>query len=199
LLSPLNEEPNLLVINDLAEPVKEDSGIKMFKVILNESPLTPEAQPLQNIEVPQPEIIVEHKSGSDSSLDHYFPKTESQPVEVQESKTEITSQPVEVQESKPAVDITEENKSGFKSLLDQIRLKRNDKDVTATPSISNVGLQTPIQERLSTSPLLPNPSVTNLFEETMNLFDDNPIDTGIDTSGESSNKEIIKGESLDPD
>jgi hypothetical protein len=119
-------------------------------------------------------VLNEIKTFNDYLESSSFPKTAIQIVEVQ---------PEELK--------TEENKSGFKSLFDQIRLKRNDKDVTATPNISNVGLQTPIQDRLDISPssVRPKPSISNLFEETMNLFDDNPIDTGIDTSEDSSTKE----------
>lgn len=62
-----------------------------------------------------------------------------------------------------------------------------------SPNISQVGLQTPIQDRLKVSPLLNKSSISNLFEDTMNLFDD---PTGIDTSGDSSNKEdFIQGSS----
>jgi hypothetical protein len=63
-------------------------------------------------------------------MDHYFPKTE------------VPTQAVEVQ---PEEVKTEENKTGFKSLFDQIKLRRNNNDVTATPNISNVGLQTPVR------------------------------------------------------
>lgn len=48
-----------------------------------------------------------------------------------------------------------------------------------------LGLQTSIEDRLNTSPLIHKKSFNNLFQDTMNLFDD---DIGIDTSGESSNK-----------
>jgi hypothetical protein len=167
VLSPLNIDENL----------NDSSGSDPYKFAVSNADRD-HLLPSTNIELQNPEIILEHNSGSDNSLDRYFPKIETQTVEV-------TIQPVEVK--------TEENKSGFKSLFDQIRLKRNDKDVTATPNITNVGLQTPVHERLNPSPLIPKPSISNLFEETMNLFDD-PIDIGIDTSGESSNKEEPKDE-----
>jgi hypothetical protein len=49
-----------------------------------------------------------------------------------------------------------------------------------TPVISKVGLQTPVEEQIKTSPLMHKPSISNLLEDTMNLFDEDP--TGIDES-----------------
>lgn len=77
------------------------------------------------------------------------------------------------------------------------------KEDKTTPNISNVGLQTSIEDRLSSSPLIHKKSYNNLFQDTMNLFNED-IDIDIDNSVESSNKietkvedpiEILKKES----
>jgi hypothetical protein len=117
-------------------------------------------------------------------MDHYFPeKVEQLNPNLGFSQGSSNIENLEV---KP-----EESKGAFKSLFDQIKSKRLE---YGTPNIANVGLQTPIQDRLnvSPSPLIPKPSMSNLFEDTMNLFDvDNPIDTGIDTSSNLTNPEEI--------
>jgi hypothetical protein len=141
----------------------------------------------KKVEIPQ----VENKSGFASLMESIRSRgkgknvinTSSQPI-ASGSSTVIETQPV-VTASSTVI----ENKPKLDSLLEQINARRNDRDVVASPNISNVGLQTPIQDRLNTSPIPHKSSFTNLFEDTMNLFDD-PIDTGIDTSGSSSNVEI---------
>jgi hypothetical protein len=122
-----------------------------------------------------PEIIINKDSGSDSSMDHYFPKIENPKIEVK----------------------TEENKSTLSSVFDQIKTRRNDEDVTASPNIGNVGLQTPIQDRLNTSPLIHKPSLSNLFEDTMQLFDDDPTNIDISDKEQSNKQEFIQGSSKD--
>jgi hypothetical protein len=103
-------------------------------------------------------------------------------------------------------------KSSFTNLFDSIKSRRDDNNVTATPigtkpeldnqlldiidtrrdevksspNVTNIGLQTPIQERLNSSPLVHKSSFNNTLEETNALFDDDPLDIGIDSSGESS-------------
>lgn len=65
-------------------------------------------------------------------------------------------------------------------------------DVIPSPqAYEDVTLAT-IQERLNTSPLLHKTSISNMFEDTMNLFEGEPEDAGIDTSGESSNNEVTQ-------
>ena len=70
-----------------------------------------------------------------------------------------------------------------------------------TPVISKVGLQTPVEEQIKTSPLIHKPSISNLLEDTMNLFDEDP--TGIDESDDyleqSYPAEIENSKSQEPD
>jgi hypothetical protein len=113
-------------------------------------------------------------------------------INARRSDKDVTAKPItttkpEIIEPTPIV----ETPSAFSSLFDSIKARRNDKDVTTTPNIANVGLQTPVQDRLPKSPLLHKSSVSNILEDTMNLFDDDPTDIGIDTSAASSSNNII--------
>jgi hypothetical protein len=165
----------------------------------NENAQSIDVVPTPNIEIATPEIPqVENKSGFAALLESIRNRgkdknavTSSTQPEASGSSNVIETQPV-VTNSSTVI----ENKPKLNSLLEQINARRNDRDVVASPNISNVGLQTPIQERLNTSPLVHKPSLTNMFDDTMNLFDDEPIDTGIDTSGESSNVDIINSANL---
>jgi hypothetical protein len=151
------------LLTAVKETFKEDISLKI------ESSQSP------SIEVPQPDIIVNSNSGSDSSMDHFFPKPEIN-IQHTDSKPELTQD-------------DQIPKSAFNSLFDSIRNRR--KDITNSPNMAQLGLQNQqsLGESSKLSPLLTNkPSLNNLFEDTLNLFNDNPIDTGIDTSSESSNK-----------
>jgi len=59
---------------------------------------------------------------------------------------------------------TNKSKTERMSLMDQINARRNDKDVISTPNLSNVGLQTPIVERVNPSPLINKLGLSDLFE-----------------------------------
>jgi hypothetical protein len=80
-------------------------------------------------------------------------------------------------------------------IIEDIRAKRIEKFEAISPSVSNIGLQTPIENRLNVSPLLKKPSISNLFDDTMGLFDDDENMIGIDTSGESNKDQFIQGSS----
>jgi len=99
-----------------------------------------------------PDIVVNPESNSNSSMDQYFTKPE---------------------------DTNVEPKSGFNALLDAIKSRRDDTNVVSSPKISQIGLNTSIEERLNTSPLLHKPSISNLFDDTANLFDDEDIEPNI--------------------
>jgi hypothetical protein len=87
-----------------------------------------------------PDITIDSSSSSDSSKEHYFPKTEIN---------------------------TEEVQSGFNTLIDKIGT-----NVTNSPNINQLGLH-PTVGPSKLSPLLQSkPSLSNLFDDTMNLFDD---------------------------
>lgn len=152
----------------VTELFKEDIGVKT------------DTKQSHNIELPQPEIIV--NSGSDDSMDHYFPKSEL----IQE----VVNQPEDSINVKTKLDNFKEDaeafhqKLAFQNISESIKSRAN--EVVSTPNVGNIGLQTPIQDRLKLSPLMHKPSISNLFEDTMDLFDEDPIDTAIDTSGESS-------------
>jgi hypothetical protein len=98
---------------------------------------------------------------------------------------ETTAQPeIKIDEAKGAIvpDIETDTKN-VDVLSDSIKTTNN---VPVSPSISNLGLQTHIEDRLK-----PASSLSNLFKIATDIFTDNPIDNdlGIDTSAESSNKE----------
>jgi hypothetical protein len=135
------------------------------------------------VEVNQPEITP--NSGSDSSMEHYFPKPTEDSIEQIRSKR--------LEHFSPKSSIPELREPGTKTsvgeMLDIIEAKGVKNSVASSPNIGNIGLQTPIQDRLNTSPLLHKTSISNLFEDTMNLFDNEPEDAGIDTSGESIYKD----------
>lgn len=86
------------------------------------------------------------------------PKTETKSLE---TNVEPTSQ--------------EASSSGFINLFESIKARRDDSNVISSPRISQVGLQTPIHERLDVtpkgSPLTKKPSITNLLDDTNALFD----------------------------
>jgi hypothetical protein len=129
-----------------------------------------------------PKIEVDSNSNSDNSMDQYFSKPEIN-IQHTDSKPELTQE-------------DQIPKSAFNSLFDSIRNRR--KDVTKSPNIGQLGLQNQqsLAESSKLSPILTNkPSLNNLFEDTLNLFNEDPIDTDIDTSGESS-QNLIEDKSL---
>jgi hypothetical protein len=57
--------------------------------------------------------------------------------------------------------------TGFNALFDSIKARRDDSNVIGSPNLSQVGLQPKL------SPIIQNkPSISNLFEDTVNLFED---------------------------
>jgi len=170
LLSPLNKEilePNKNTDLDIFKAIGETLAEDLSLTIETINP---------KVEVEQQEINVENNSSSNSSLDHYFPKSNPN----LEIKIEETNQPIELIKDRPKLPV---------DILSQINSKRLE---YGTPNIGNIGLQTPIQERLSPAPLINKPSISNLLEDSMNLFDNNPLDMGIDTSPEPADKKVIE-------
>jgi len=93
-------------------------------------------------ETDQPQIEID--SETNSSMEHYFPKQ----------------------------DVTEtEVKTGFNALFDQIKKRRDESNVVASPSITHLGLGVQDSPKVL-SPLQHKPSFGNMFEDTMNLFDE---------------------------
>ena len=89
----------------------------------------------------QPQIEID--SETNSSMEHYFPKQEVTETEV---------------------------KTGFNALFDQIKKRRDESNVVASPSITHLGLGVQDSPKVL-SPLQHKPSFGNMFEDTMNLFD----------------------------
>jgi len=178
LLSPIYEnlEPVKLIDSDINKNIDEldTLHLKFHIPEFNDDPLDqyyPESEP--KTEIKKPEISIKDNSDSNSSLDHYFPKSELKPVDIK------IEEPTKGEELK--TEVKPQENTGIKGLLAQIQARRNDKDVIATPNIANIGLNTPIQERLKASPLTHKESFTNLFENTTNLFyDQEPLDETID-------------------
>lgn len=85
--------------------------------------------------------------------------------------------------------LLEQNNSNDENIISNIAS-------TSTSNVANVGLQTPIADRINPSPLSNKLGLSNMFENVTNLFDDNPIDIDIDTDdikpGESSNQTVVK-------
>jgi hypothetical protein len=147
--------------------------------------------------VQQPEIKVDSAS---SSMDHYFPKSENV-ISQDAAKSSFTNLFKDIKSQRkeygtPVIEnstlentveqvVKTENKSVFKSLLEQINDRRNDTDVienVASSSkvevpkspLSNIldtvkGLFTPKSEPKS---IPKQPSNSNLYEDTAALFDD---------------------------
>lgn len=100
------------------------------------------------------------------------------------------------QETKPLEEVTptvesqaESSKSRFINLFESIKSQRDDSNVVSSPKVSQLGLQTPIHERLDVtpkgSPLIKKPSLSNLLEDTNALFSDDdsvPLETTIEES-----------------
>lgn len=80
--------------------------------------------------------------------------------------------------------ISEEEKLSWAESLKKVKLNRLE---YGSPNLSNIGLQTPVEERLKSSPLVKKASFSNQFEDTLNLFDDDPIDSDINNSNDSEN------------
>jgi hypothetical protein len=87
------------------------------------------------------------------------------------------------------------------AFLESLKSIKSDRKEYGTPTISKVGLQTPVEEQLKASPLMHKPSISNLLEDTMGLFDDDP--TGIDDSDDyleqSYPAEIENSKSQEPE
>jgi hypothetical protein len=71
----------------------------------------------------------------------------------------------------------EEANTGMNALLEGIRKRRDDSNVIGSPNIAQVGLQPTSSPLLSTKT-----SLSNLFDDTMNLFEDDVSDTIIEQS-----------------
>lgn len=87
---------------------------------------------------------IEIDSDTNSSMEHYFPKQELTQSEV---------------------------KTGFNALFDSINKRRDDSNVVGTPSVTKLGLGLQDSPKVL-SPLEHKPSFSNLFEDTMDLFDE---------------------------
>jgi hypothetical protein len=111
---------------------------------------------------------VEIDSGSNSSQNQFFPEPE------------VTQEEVSV---------------GFSDLLKSLRQNLISSDVSRSPKVSNLGLGTSMKDSpKQLSPLATKPSITNLFDDTMNLFEDTDDDINlIATSSKNITSEIGKG------
>jgi hypothetical protein len=78
--------------------------------------------------------------------------------------------------TEPAV-TQEEVSTGMNALLEGIRKRRDDSNVIGSPNVAQVGLQPTSSPLLSTKT-----SLSNLFDDTMNLFEDDVSDTIIEQS-----------------
>jgi hypothetical protein len=97
--------------------------------------------------------------------------------------------------SDPIISKAEETNVAASSLLDQLNTVENKpiKDIISTPIIANVGLQTPIADRLNPSPIENKPSLSNLLDNFKDFYDDTGIDIDDNTNihqGESSKTKI---------
>jgi hypothetical protein len=146
-----------------------------------------------------PEIKVDKAdtgSSSNNSLDHYFPETKldkGKSIDMTNlSQSEIDRRATT---SDVEADVTEtpgeEAKSLFGSIIDKIKSQRLE---YGTPKISQVGLGTSDSPQLL-SPLKTKPSITNLFDDTADLFDiDNDINDPQSTPVPTNTPEITTEE-----
>jgi len=193
VLSPLNiHDPIELSDKDIMKAVSDvfAEDVKFKLTVSNadgDQLLSPKAKKLLDSLVADvnPTEAPNNSDDSNNSMDHYFPKKDS---------PALTPADILIPNPQP-------EQSKFASLFSQIKSKRVEYGSPGAnnPNMGNVGLQTPVEDRLHTSPLVHKSSMTNLFEDTMNLFDEDPIDTGIDTSGDSKSsdgklEEPIKGD-----
>jgi hypothetical protein len=142
----VEEITNSLMSSDSKTVVKDSrlSLLEQIRARRNDSHIIDES----NKEI-LPDIVIESDSTSNSNksnLENYLPQQELDKQEV---------------------------KSGFDSILDQIRTKRQ--SILGSPSTSQLGLHSNTESKLS--PILSNkPSITNLLEDTTALFDDDIVD-----------------------
>jgi hypothetical protein len=152
------------------QPVKNKSLLEEFiqEVWKDEEPIIIEENNVVNTQTvnTQPEIKIEADNSPNSSLEHYFPEQKDKSIEV--NKTEEF-----IQGSSKDISINENNiKPKFNNIFDAIKARRDDTNVITTPKITQVGLQPTIDKNVSSTLLLNKPSISNLFDDTNNLFDD---------------------------
>jgi hypothetical protein len=142
-------------------------------------------------------------SGSDSSRDHYFPNIDKgksidlsnlsqSEIERRASSSkedtlpEIKVDNTSLEEYFPQPDITETDVNiGFTSMFKDIKSNRLE---YGSPKVTQLGLgtSTPIQDSsIVLSPLKTKPSITNLFDDTADLFD---IDIDNDNENDTDNE-----------
>ena len=158
-----------------------------------------------------PEINIKKDSDSNSSMDHYFPKIvepkltfleQSKSLKVEYVTPEAVNKEINVEQSSSNLIPPVENKPKL-TFLEQINSRRleygtpilENQELKASPNIANVGLQTPIQDRLNTSPLIHKTSISNMFDDTMNLFEDDNNDIDISDKDNYNNQEFVQGSS----
>lgn len=126
-------------------PNLDDLIRKTAKTIKEDVTLRKELEEVKKVifgETDQPQIEID--SETNSSMEHYFPKKEVTETEV---------------------------KTGFNALFDQIKKRRDESNVVGSPSITHLGLGVQDSPKVL-SPLQHKPSFNNMFEDTMNLFDE---------------------------
>jgi len=169
LLTNLIQEANNFDDADILTAVREtlDEDLNTRANLITNSP----QQVVEN-----PKIQINDDSDSNNSMNTYFTNPNKSPIL---SQINIKTDDFIEGSSKNKLPV---------DLLSQINSKRLE---YGTPIVGNIGLQNPIQERVTPAPLINKPSFSNLLEDSLNLFDDNPLDMAIDTSLEPANKEVL--------
>lgn len=133
--------------------------------------------PQTNIENPEIKINSPELSGESQSV-------QPNPVQtgplssILEAVKGLLTPKAEKKEIEPIEDSSQDvraSSSKFINLFESIKARRDDSNVISSPSVAQVGLQTPIHERLDVtpkgSPLVKQPSISNLLEDTNALFE----------------------------
>jgi hypothetical protein len=131
---------------------------------------------------------------SNDSMEHYFPKAKVFDNQITDKTKDLSVLKPYVKAPKDSdlMNAIEESKSdGVKEEREGLSDMINAKDVLSTPNVGNVGLQTPIADRINPSPIANKPSLSNLFDNFNEVYDD----TGIDIEDSNGNSNENKDES----
>jgi len=174
-LSPEVKMSDALSNANIAEDTKTSwmDALKKIKTKFNKEESIPE------VRVSPPKTTVEEVIDSEDLTDilPHIKATENSDL-MKEIKASQKND--KINDSLKNADITEESKLSW---VESLKKVKSGKLEYGTPKVSNIGLQTPVEEKLNSSPLVKKASFTNTFEDTMALFDEDP--TGIDTSDKS--------------
>jgi hypothetical protein len=163
-----------------------DSGNNKINDIFKKAEIN---EPLKTIDS---NITIPDFNDSNDSMEHYFPKAKVFDNQITD-KTEdlsVLKPYVKAPKDSDLMNAIEESKSdGVKEKREGISDMINAKDVHSTPNIANVGLQHSIDNIIPPSPWLKKSSLSNLFDNFNEVYDDTAIDIEESNGNSNENKD----------